>query len=139
MLIQAQNTVAPVGTPGGTTTAATTVAATPEQTVATDLQTIMGDIQSAIAPNTQTANSNPTAPTGETEHHHHHHHGGGSDINGASDVATAPTSSGTSSSTAGSQLASDQAVSSIFATDIAQAIQAYGGDSTSATMPALMV
>jgi hypothetical protein len=131
MLIQAQNTAAQSGANGGTK-----AAATPAQNVAADLQTILGDIQAAIAPNTQTANSNPTSPTGETGHHHHHHHHGG-DANGASNVAAA--SSGGGTSTAGSRLASDQAVSSIFATDIAQAIQAYVGGSTSATMPAQMV
>jgi hypothetical protein len=131
MLIQAQNAAAQSGANGGTK-----AAATPAQSVATDLQTILGDIQAAIAPNTQTANTNPTAPNGETGHHRHHHQHGG-DANGASNVAAASSGSGTS--TAGSQLASDQAVSSIFATDIAQAIQAYGGSSTSATTPALMV
>jgi hypothetical protein len=139
MLIQAQSAAAT-----GATTAGTTQATTPEQSVAADLQALLGDIQGTVAgtatPNTQTANSNATAPTGETQpHHHHHHHEGGGEANGASDVAAASTSSGTSASTAGSQPASDQAVSSIFATDIAQAIQAYGGASTSAAMPALMV
>jgi len=143
MLIQAQSAAAT-----GATTAGTTQATTPEQSVAADLQTLLGDIQGTVAgtvagtatPNTQTANSNATAPTGETQpHHHHHHHEDGGDANGASDVAAASASSSTGASTAGSQPASDQAVSSIFATDIAQAIQAYGGASTSAAMPALMV
>jgi hypothetical protein len=103
MLIQAQSSA-----PTGGAAASTTTTASPEQRVAADLQTIMGDIQSAIAPNTQTANSNPTAPTGETEHHHHHHHhDGGGEANGASDVAATSTSlgngaSGTGVSTAGS-------------------------------------
>jgi hypothetical protein len=140
MLIQAQSTAA-----GGGVTGSTTAAASPEQTAATDLQTMMGDIQSAIqsatTPNTQTANSNSTAPTGETEpaHHHHHHGGGAGEANGATAVASASTSSGTGASNAGSQLASDQAVSSIFATDIGQAIQAYGANSATSAMPALTV
>jgi hypothetical protein len=135
MLIQAQSAA-----PTGAAAAGTTQATTPEQNVASDLQTLLGDIQGTVAPNAQTANSNAAAPTGETEpHHHHHHHEGDGEANGASDVATAATTSDTGTSTAGSQLTSDQAVSSIFATDIAQAIQAYGGGGSSAAMPALMV
>jgi hypothetical protein len=134
MLIQAQS-AGPTGAANASTPQAATP--TPEQNVATDLQTLLGDIQSAVAPNTQTANSNATAPTGGTEHHHHHHHHeGGGEANGASGVAA--TSPGPGASTAGSQFAGDQAVSSTFASDIAQAIQAYGGGA-SAAMPALMV
>jgi hypothetical protein len=138
MLIQAQS--APAAS-GGSTTAT----ASPQQNAATDLQTLMTDIQSAVTqsgttPNAQTANSNPTAPAGQTAHHHHHHHSdGGDDASGASDVANASTSQEGAVAPTGSQLAGDEAVSSIFATDIAQAIQAYGGDSASAAMPALMV
>ncbi len=137
MLIQAQSSSAASGVTGSTT-----AKASPQQNAATDLQTLIADIQSAVTqsgstPNAQTANSNPTAPAGQTEHHHHHHHGGGGDASGASDVANA-SSNGAVAAT-GSQQATNPAASSIFATDIAQAIQAYGGDSASAAMPALMV
>jgi hypothetical protein len=137
MLIQAQSTAA-----AGGATGSTTASASPAQNAATDLQTLIADIQSAVTqsgtePTAQTANSNPTAPAGQTEHHHHHHHGGGGDASGASDVANASSNSAVVNT--GSQQASNLAPSSIFATDIAQAIQAYGGDSASTAMPALMV
>lgn len=123
MLIQAQDTAA-----SGVGTAQ---AATPQQSVAADLQSILGDLQGAAAPATQTANADPTAPTGQTEHHHHHHHqDGDGEATGASDVAAASTTAAPSTN--------DQSVSTIFASDIAQAIQAYGGGSTDPAMPALM-
>ena len=117
LLIQAQNT----GTQGSAT-GGTTGATTGQQSVATDLQTMLHDIQAAITGNTQTANSDPTSPTGETRHHHHHNIGGG-EANGASDVASASTLQDTGS-----------AVASVLPTGIAQAIQAYanGGASTAA-------
>jgi hypothetical protein len=141
MLIQAQSNASQSSTTGGTTstgstTASATSAATSGQSLATALQTIMSDIQSAIAPATQTANADPTAPAGETGHHHHHHHGGGGEATGATDVAGTSTPSATSAPT---QLATDQSVSSVFASGIAQAIQAYAGGSVSAAMPALTV
>jgi hypothetical protein len=125
MLIQAQNAFGSGGAAGGTTTNAT-----PGQAVANDLQALMGDLQAAAAPNTQTANSNPTAPTGAAGHHHHHHrHDGGGEANGQFDVAAA--------SASGTQSATGQSVSATFATDIAQAIQAYGGGAAATAMPAL--
>jgi hypothetical protein len=142
MLIQAQSAAATSGAAasGTATSGAASAAATPEQSVTSDLQTLLGDIQSAISPNTQTANTNPASPTGQTApHHHHHHHGGDGEANGASDVAAAAPSPGPAASNTGSVLASDQTVSSIFATDIAQAIHAYGGDSASTSQPALTV
>jgi hypothetical protein len=149
MLIQTQST-----SPASGVSAGTTANASPGQNAATDLQTLMGDIQSAITesgttesgttqsgttPNAQTANSDPTAPAGQTAHHHHHHHHGDDDASGAREVANAATSSDGAVATSGSQLAGDQAASSNFATDIAQAVQAYGGAIATAAMPALMV
>jgi hypothetical protein len=125
MLIQAQSSAATGGLTGSTT-----AAATPEQSVTNDLQSLLGGTQPAAAPNAQTADSNPTTPTGETVHHHHHHHGNGDDTNGVSNVAGA--------STTATQTAGDQSVAASFATDIAQAIQAYGGGSLAAATPVLI-
>src|SRR5258708_954592 len=118
MLIGAQNGTALGGGTGS--------GASPEQKRATDLQTLLSDLQTATSANTQTANSNPTAPDGTAVHHHHHHHHGGGEANGAFDVAAAaPT---------GTQAASGHSV----AADIAQAIRAYGGGSIAAAFPMLM-
>jgi hypothetical protein len=75
-------------------------------------------------------------------HHHHHHHGGGmpgGEGTGAEGVATTASSSepasGTTSPT--STLASDRTVSQAFAADILKAIEAYGGNTATSTMPAL--
>ena len=131
MLIQAQSAAGADDTP---------TTADPVQSVATDLQTILGGSQSGGAANSQTANANPTAPTGQTEqhHHHHHHHDGDGEANAATDVAAASGSAGAGSPTT-TQLSSDQAVSSIFASDIAQAIESYGSNISSTAISGLMV
>lgn len=61
MLIQAQNT----GTQGSAT-GGTTGATTAEQSAATDLQTMLGNMQAAFAANSQMANTNSTASTDGT-------------------------------------------------------------------------
>jgi hypothetical protein len=135
MLIQAQSGAASAGS---ASTAATSVPGgatatlTPEQKVAADIQTLIGDFQSAAPPNAQTANSNPTAPVGQTEHHHHHH-GHGGEASGATAVAGA---SGTGAPAANSSTSSNQAVSQVFAADITQALQAYAGASSAMPTPA---
>jgi hypothetical protein len=129
MLIQAQNT----GTQGGATSG--TTSGTTAQSPATALQKMLDDIQA----NTQTANSDATTPTGETQHHHHHRNIGGGEANAASDVASASTSSDTGTSATGSQPGSDQPVSSMLATEIAQAIQAYASGGALAAASALML
>jgi len=126
MLIQAQSTTAA----SGTSTTGGAAAVSPEQNLATSLQTLMNDLQPSTAPNAQTASTNPTDPVGQTEHHHHHHREADGDASGATAVA---------STTANSVTGEDQAVSQVFAADIAQAIQSYGGASASSMMPALTV
>jgi hypothetical protein len=133
MLIQAQNTSGQGGVPGGTT-----AAATPVRSVAADLRAVVGNIQSAVAPNSQTANSNPTGPAGAAEHHHHrHHHGGGGEAIGTFDVGASTGSSSNGGSGTGTQTADNQSVFTISATDIMQAIRAYTGGTTPAAAPAL--
>ncbi len=149
MLIQAQSTAATESQTATATTAAQpatavsatsggTAAVTPEQKLATDLQTLLSDLQPATTPATQTANASATDATGQTEHHHHHHHhGGGGNASAATDVASTSTTSGTTAATTGSTTSGDQTASQIFAADIAQALQAYGGVSPATTTSVL--
>jgi hypothetical protein len=143
MLLQAQGASAAVS---GTGTAGGTTAITPEQQAATNLQTLMSDLQAgtSTSPNaqtqTQTASANPAAPTGQTEpHHHHHHHGGGGEGGDALAAAGSSTASGSTATTTSSSTSDDGQVSQVFAADIAQALQAYSGTSATTTMPSLTV
>jgi hypothetical protein len=99
----------------------------------------LSDLQSAATPNAQTANSDPTGAASKTGQHHHHHHEGGGEASGATSVANSATPSGTTAAPTRSATSADQAVSQVFAADIAQALQAYSGVSTSPMMPALTV
>jgi hypothetical protein len=139
MLIQAQGTAATgsqtsVTTPATSTPAAGGAAAaiSPEQKLATDLQSLLSGLQST-APNARTANANPADATGRTEHHHHRHHEGGGEASGATAVA----SSSTTPATANSAASGNQAVSQILAAGIAQALKAYGGTGASPGTPVL--
>jgi hypothetical protein len=148
MLIQAQSTSA-MQTAGttGSSAASGTGAVSPEQQAATDLQTLMNDIQAgasgqsgASAPSSaQTASTTPTDPTGQSEHHHHHHHEEGGAGSGASAVAASSTSSGATMAVESSTNSVDQQVSQVFASDIEQALQAYSGAAAATTMPSLTV
>ena len=109
---------------------------TPEQNLANALQTLMSDLQGGNTANTQTANTNSSDGVGQTQHHHHHHHEDGGNANGATAVAAA-TTSGTTATASGSQASEDKAVSQVFAADIVQAIQAYGGTSSASTTTSL--
>lgn len=139
MLIQTQTIAAPGSgtTAAGSAAGGGATAVSPEQKLASDLLTLLSDPRSATTPNAQTANANPTEPAGRTEHHHHHHHrDGGFEASGATDVAGASRSSGTTASSAAS---GEQGVFQVFAANIAHALQAYAGAGPSTTMPALTV
>jgi hypothetical protein len=101
--------------------------------MAADLQTLMSDLQSGRSPNARTASTNPSSATGQTEHHHHHHHHGG-EASGARASASSGAPSGAAAAPAGS---AGQAVSQLFAADIAQALKAYGGANAAPATPAL--
>jgi hypothetical protein len=135
MLIQAQSTAAAPASGTSTAISASTAAVNPQQKIAADLQTLLGDLQSATSPNAQTASTSPAGPVGGTApHHHHHHHEEGGEASGATSVAGASTPAATSSNSTG-----DQAVSSMFAADITQALQAYGGSGAAGLMPNLTI
>jgi hypothetical protein len=146
MLIQAQSTSA-MQTAGttGSSTAGGTGAVSPEQQAATDLQTLMSDLQGSTSSQTgapssaQTASTTSPDPTGQTEHHRHHHHEAGGAAGEASTVVASSTPSGTVGAALSSTSSSDQQVAQVFAGDIEQALQAYGGGAAATTMPSLTV
>jgi len=127
------------GTQTATTTGATTSVSLEQQT-ATDLQTLMSDLQASTSapPTAQTASTNPADPTGQTEPHHHHHHHGGGEASGAS-PASGTTASSTTPAAESPTSSSDQQVSQVFAADIEQALQAYSGTAAATAMPSLTV
>ena len=139
MLIQAQGTAAAADSQTGTAAAQTSggaTAASPEQTLATDLRSLLSDLQSGATANARTANANPADAAGRTEHHRHHHrHEDGGGASAATAVASSSTAAGTTTASAGSAAGFDQAVSRVFAADIAQALRAYGGASAATTTP----
>jgi len=114
-----------------------TTAATPEQQLATDLQSLLAQLQSNQAGSGQSrqmATTGQTDATGQTQpHHHHHHHHEGGGQEGATTVTVAggatasSTTAASASATSGtSASANDQTVSRAFAAEIVQALQAYG-------------
>ena len=179
MLIQAQSAAA--GTTGsGTTTSGTTSsgtaangatrssgttatsAATPEQDMASALQSLLAMLQgsktgvtanqqtasagtSSAAASQQTASIDPTGSAGRTEHHHHHHQDAeGSDTSVASNGSTAPFSSTPSATSSpsgatGSSASSDQMMSQILASDMTTALQSYAGTTSSSMTQSLTV
>ncbi len=163
MLLQAQGgTAAPAATSVGSATTAANAAggstvANPEQQVASDAQAMLAKLQSGQTGSGSTSQTATASQTGASEaqphHHHHHHEGGGSQPGGDAGAMTAGTSSagttGSSTATAsgspnsgsGSTTTSaslgDQAVSQAFASDIMQALQAYGGTPSGVASPGL--
>jgi hypothetical protein len=136
MLIQAQgSTTAQTAATATPTTASGATADSTGQNLATNLQTLMNDLQSGGTPNAQTASTNPADPVNQTgHHHHHHHHEDDGNASGATAVAGSSPPAGATATTS-----DDHAVSQLFAADIAQAIRSYGGVSASSMMPALTV
>lgn len=121
MFIQAQNEAATAGTAAQTST--------------TGSQTVQGVTQTTSPTNAQTADANPSGAAGQTEHHHHHHHhDDGGDTTGATDVAMASSSTGQTTANQGSQSAA-----SMFAADLVQAIESYGGTAATAAISSLTV
>ena len=123
LLVQAQS--------GSGTGATTTTATTPAQQLAADVQTIMSELQAGGSSGGTTATPAGTATqanaTGATRpHHHHHQHEGGTS-------ATSTAASSTATTQPASISSADAEVSNVFAADIVQALQSYGGTSTSAS------
>jgi len=118
MLIQAQGTAAAAHKPTTPAAGGGPSATGPEQKLATDIQTLLSDLQIAATPNPRTANANPADTAGRPERHHHHHHERGIEATGASAVA--------SSNGANPLNNGNHAVSRIFAAEIAHALKAYG-------------
>jgi hypothetical protein len=170
MLIQAQSTASnptaatqagtspAAGTGAGTTGATTDTTA--EQRVATDLQTLMNDLQGAAGQTgqtttpsgstspTQTASASATDTVGQAEHHHHHHHhDDGGEAAASSAVASATTSATPATAAAGpaaattaaSSASAAQAVSRAFAGDVVQALQAYGSGAGTPMMQPMII
>jgi hypothetical protein len=139
----------------GANAAGGSVAVNPEQKLVADLQSLLSNPrsgQSGGSAGTQTASINPAAANAPAPRHHHHHHeagnGGGSDIASAGNSTGANTAGATASSATPAATASQpaatgsnsvQAVSQAFAADIMQAIKAYGGGGSAATMPAMTI
>jgi hypothetical protein len=143
LLVQAQGGATSTDTAASTTGAATSVS--PEQQVGTDLQTLLAQLQSGQPgsdPNAPTATTGQTGATGQAQPHHHHHGGGpGAGMDAASQAgATTPSSATTAATSTSSGTAlssSDQTASRAFAADILQALQAYGSNTSSTTVPGL--
>jgi hypothetical protein len=142
MLIQAQGAAGSAQTAGtaafaagGTSADGGTIALSPEQRVAADLQALMSNPQSAATPNTRVANANPADPAVQTGHHrHHHHHERGGQASGASAVAQSSVATGTASASSATT-SGNAALSRVFAADIGQALRAYAGQSAAAAPP----
>jgi hypothetical protein len=127
----ASSTDSATGSGVATSAAAGTATVTPEQQLATDLQsffTQLESIQPGSNPNAQSGTTTQTAATGQAQRHHHHHHdhyrqsGGSSADTNTSGGTTASSSASTSQSSTAS---GDQSVEAL-AASIVQAIQAYG-------------
>lgn len=140
MLVQAQASAAAgansasAQATGGT---ATTTSVSPEQQLATDLQTFLANATSgqtaSASPTDPTAPTSPTDPAAVGPHHHHHHHGGGQ-ANASTAVAQAPTSSSTASASNG-----NQAISNILAGDISKALSAYADATETTAAPSTVI
>jgi hypothetical protein len=131
-------TTAPVASAAGANASGATTATDPEQQLATDLQSLLAQLQNT---NTASGQNDPTAGTGQVQphHHHHHHHGGGGQeaTNQASaaggTTASSTTASPTATASGTTASASDQVVSRSIAADIMQALQAYGSTTPAVT------
>lgn len=155
ILLQAQgasSTQTASATTAASTTGGTTAAATPEQQLATDVQTLLAQLQdgqSGSATSGQTASASQTGATtaAQPHHHHHHHHAAsgeeGGDAVGAAGGTTPTTATSANtppdaSTSASAAPSSDRTVTQAFAANIMQALQVYGGTSSTGTGSGLM-
>ena len=103
----------------------------PEQQLATDLQSIMNQLQGTQTGSTQTASAEQTGATGPAHGHHHHH------LDTDTDASAATEASATTTPATTTAAANNQTVSQTFAADIMQALQAYGDTGSTVTATAL--
>ena len=108
-----------------------TTAPDPEQQLATDLQSIMNQLQGTQTGSTQTASAEQTGATGPAHGHHHHH------LDTDTDASAATEASATTTPATTTAAANNQTVSQTFAADIMQALQAYGDTGSTVTATAL--
>jgi hypothetical protein len=128
-------------TGSGVTGSATITGATPEQQVATDLQSFFTQLQSMQAgsdASAQSATGTQTASTDQPQPHHHHHHqsdGSSADANGNGGTSASSSASASQSSTPNG----DQSLSEAFAVSIGQALQAYSSQGAATATISLTV
>jgi hypothetical protein len=129
-------------TGSGVTGSATSTGATPEQQVATDLQSFFTQLQSMQAgsdPSAQSATETQTASTDQPQPHHHHHRhqsdGSSADANSSGGTSASSSASASQSSTPNG----DQSLTEAFAASIGQALQAYSSQGAATTTISLTV
>jgi hypothetical protein len=148
MLLQAQSgtVTQAASTVGSATTGASgigsTTPANPEQQLATDAQSMLAQLQSDQAGSgttAQTATAGQAGPGEARPHHHHHHHQNNSQSGGdtVSGTTASSTTAASAAATSGTSSNRDQAVSQAFATEIMQALQAYGSAPSTTAVPGL--
>lgn len=129
---------------GVASTGGGTAPVTPEQQLATDLQSFFTQLQSVQPgsdPNAQAGTTTDTAAAGEAQphhhHHHHHHQSGGS--SGDANASGGTTASSPASTSQSSTPNGDQTLSEAFAASVVQAIQAYSSPSPATATTSLTV